>query len=216
MRPIGVGEVSRQILSKAILSIIRSNIQDIAGSHQLFVGQKSGCEAATHALEELFEKDTTDGVLLIDASNAFNSLNGQAILMNVQRICPVFAATLMNTYRLEPSLFIGGETIHSREGTTQGNPLAMAMYAIGILPLILWLEHLANKIWYADDSLAGGNIKSLKMWWDKLQKLGPSFGSFINSTKSLLVVKEHCLEEAQSIFEDTGIQVTSAGGRYLG
>ena len=61
VRPIGVGEVSRQILSKAILSMIRSDIQDIAGSHQLCVGQKSGCEAAILALEELFEKDTTDG-----------------------------------------------------------------------------------------------------------------------------------------------------------
>ena len=81
----------------------------------------------------------------------------------------------MNTYHLEPSLFIGGETIHSRKGTTQGDPLAMAMYAIGTLPLILQLEHLANQVWYADDSLAGGNIKSLKKWWDELQKLGPSF-----------------------------------------
>ena len=122
----------------------------------------------------------------------------------------------MNTYHLEPSLFIEGETIHSREGTRQGDSLAMAMYAIGILPLIVQLEHLAKQIWYADDSSADGNIKSLKKWWDKLQKLGPSFGYFINSTKSLLVVKEHCLEEAQSILEDTGIQVTSAGGRYLG
>ena len=88
----------------------------------------------------------------------------------------------------------------------------MAMYTIGILPLILWLEHLANQLWYADDSSACGNIKSLKKWWDELQKLGPSFSYFINSTKSLLVVKEHCLEEAQSIFEDTGIQVANLCG----
>ena len=45
---------------------------------------------------------------------------------------------------------------------------------------------------------------------DELQKLGLNFGYLINSTKSLLVVKEHCLEETQFIFEDTGIQVRVA------
>ena len=216
VRPIGIGEVVRRILSKAILSVIRYDIQEAVGSHQLCVGQKSGCEAAIHVLEELFHEDTTEGILLIDASNAFNNLNRQATLMNVQSLCPAFAATLVNTYRLEPSLFIDGETIQSREGTTQGDPLAMSMYAIGILPLILRLKHLASQIWYADDSSAAGAIKSLRKWWEELQKVGPSFGYFPNPSKCLLVVKEQWLPEAQAVFGDTGIQLTSAGGRYLG
>ena len=67
-------------------------------SHQLCVGLPSGCEAAIHALNELFEDDNTEGVLLVDASNAFNSLNHTATLMNVQSICPAFAAVLVNTH----------------------------------------------------------------------------------------------------------------------
>ena len=216
VRPIGIGEVSRRIMSRAILSVIREDIQAAVGSHQLCVGQPSGCEAAIHALNELFEQDTTEGILLVDASNAFNSLNRTATLMNVQSVCPAFAAVLVNTYRSEPSLFIDGETIPSREGTTQGDPLAMAMYAIGILPLILHLQDEANQLWYADDSSAGGTIKSLRGWWDKLQKLGPDYGYITNPQKSLLVVKEHCLAEAEAAFEGTGIQVSSEGGRYLG
>jgi len=47
---------------------------------------------------------------------------------------------LINTYRADPALYIDGETIFSREGTIQGDPLAMATYAIGILPLILCLK----------------------------------------------------------------------------
>ena len=43
-----------------------------------------------------------------------------------------------------------------------------------------------------------------------------SFGYFPNPSKCLLVVKEQWLPEAQAVFGDTGIQLTSAGGRYLG
>uniref|UniRef100_A0A1X7SJX1 Uncharacterized protein n=1 Tax=Amphimedon queenslandica TaxID=400682 RepID=A0A1X7SJX1_AMPQE len=37
---------------------------------------------------------------------------------------------LINTYRDDFSLFLGDESIPSREGTTQGDPLAMAMFAL--------------------------------------------------------------------------------------
>ena len=162
------------------------------------MGQTSGCEAAIHVLDNLFDKDR------------------KATLLNVQRICPSFAPILVNTYRSEPSLFIEGETIPSCEGTTQGDVLAMAMYAIDTLPLILQLQHEAEHIWYADDSAAGGTIDRLRNWWDKLWKLGPSFGYYINPSKSLLVIKEHYTEKAKSTFDSTGIEITSTGGRYLG
>ena len=74
----------------------------------------------------LYEADETDGVLLIDASNAFNALNRQAALHNIRIQCPIIATYAINTYRLSARLFItGGQEILSAEGTTQGKPLAM-------------------------------------------------------------------------------------------
>jgi len=47
----------------------------------------------------------------------------------------------------------GDHYILSQEGTTQGDPLAMSMYALCVVPLI---QHLAGfdvtQIWYADDA----------------------------------------------------------------
>ena len=54
MRPIGIGEVPRRIIAKAILRIIGGDIEEAAGSLQLCAGQDSGCEAAIHAMRSIF------------------------------------------------------------------------------------------------------------------------------------------------------------------
>ena len=71
VRPIGVGEVLRRIIGKAVLSVIGKDIQKAAGSIQLCAGQPSGIEAAIHAMSDLFHQEDTEAVLLVDADNAF-------------------------------------------------------------------------------------------------------------------------------------------------
>ena len=140
MCPIGVGEVVRRILGKALLRIIGQDIQEVAGPLQLCAGQDSGCEAAVHALCRSFESPDCEAVLLVDASNAFNLLNRQNALRNTLHLCPTLSTILINSYHSYTPLFIDGEAVMSSEGTAQGDPLAMAMYAIGILPLIRTLH----------------------------------------------------------------------------
>ena len=71
---------ARRILAKAILSVIGDDIQQAAGPQQLCAGQIAGIEAAIHTMKSIFSSDETDAVLLINTSNAFNSLNRQAAL----------------------------------------------------------------------------------------------------------------------------------------
>ena len=100
----------------------------------------------------------TEAVLLVDANNAFNSLNRKVALLNIHQLCPSIATILTNTYRENASLFIDGDTLFSQEGTTQGDPLAMAMYAIATVPLIEKLQSTNTKqVWYADDATAGAH-----------------------------------------------------------
>ena len=64
----------------------------------------------------------TDPVLLIDAENAFNSINRKVMLHNLKFICPIIATYTINCYATPSRLFIdGGGEIRSSEGTTQGS-----------------------------------------------------------------------------------------------
>ena len=105
MRPIGVGEVIRRLIGKCVSKIGKQDVIDASGVTQACAGHKSGSEAAIHAMHDIFESDETDAALLVDASNAFNSLNRAAALHNVRVICPIIAIYAANTYRAPSETF---------------------------------------------------------------------------------------------------------------
>lgn len=88
VRPIGIGEVLRRIIGKAVTNIIKEDIVMGAGNFQLYGDQKSSAELAIRAATELFENDDSHGILQIDANNAFNSLNRKVALHNLRILCP--------------------------------------------------------------------------------------------------------------------------------
>ena len=143
-------------------------------------------------------------------------LNRDAALNNIRFLCPPIQTMLINTYRAPTELFIDGEVIFSREGTTQGDPLAMPMYAIATIPLIQSLPKSVTQIWYADDAAALGSITDLRNWWDNINNLGPSYGYYANSAKTWLVTKDYCFSDAVAAFAGTNVNVTSAGHPHLG
>ena len=59
-----------------------------------------GCKAAIHATRMLFQDESCEGVLLVDAANAFNSS---------------LATVLAKTYRGHAALFVNGETVYSQK-----------------------------------------------------------------------------------------------------
>lgn len=87
VRPIGVGETVCRIVGKAILRVISPEIMQTAGLFQLCAGQPGGCEAAIHHVRPLFSSIDCEAILLVDASNAFNSLNHQNALRNILSLC---------------------------------------------------------------------------------------------------------------------------------
>ena len=136
VRPIGICEVVRWIIAKAALFISKRDILEAAGPLQLCAGHVAGVEASIHFVWSFFAENTVEGALLVDASNAFNSLNGNTALQNIQHTCSILAPLAINCYRHPVDLFVGGTSILSEEGTTQGDPLAMPLYGLSTIPLI--------------------------------------------------------------------------------
>ena len=123
IRPIGVGEVLRRIIGKMVSWTFGDEIKRSAGPLQTCANHSAGSEAAIHSMKVVFDNEATDAILLIDASNAFNSMNRNVAMHNIRVTCPVISTYVINTYRHSSRLFVsGGEEIASREGTTQGDP----------------------------------------------------------------------------------------------
>ena len=223
VRPIGIGEVLRRIIGRAVTRMLKLDICEAAGALQTCCGIESGIEAAVHAMANKFADPNTQGILLVDASNAFNSLHRETALDTVAQKCPAFHQYLSNTYQTPTRQFISGSTegqyILSEEGCTQGDNSAMAFYSIATSPIIEDLKDncSASQVWFADDSTGCGTLDELKEWWMHLCKIGPRYGYNPNPTKTIMIVKNKAnLTDAQKIFGPLGVIITCEGQRHLG
>ena len=189
---------------------------------QLCTGIRSRCEIADYASVDLFEDEETHGILQIDSSNALNSINRTIVLPNMNILCPEFATYVYNCYQIPVRLLISGEKeLQPTEGTTQGDPIIMGMYAIGVFYL-LHLNETSNQInqrtrrlAFADDFTGSGKLQELRSWWDSILSHGLNIGYYPKASKSWLTIKEQYFDDAIKIFESTGVKIIMRGRGYL-
>jgi len=138
---------------------------------------------------------------------------------------------LINFYRSPTRIFMNGDgyfELLSQEGTTQGCPLAMAMYAIALAPLLKRLLPMCKQVWYADDATGCDKFQTMRAWFDALVVWGPMYGYFPNPSKCILLAKPDRMEKARKIFsgsdidiqtegaKDSGVEIISNGTKHLG
>ena len=119
VRSIGIGEVIRRILGRAITKCLKSELMVLGSNYQLCPGQKRGIEHAIHTLRKQNEKTYSNAILLIDAENAFNSPHRNLALKNISNLCPSIPPAIQNSYSNPTRLFVNKKLILSREGNTQ-------------------------------------------------------------------------------------------------
>ena len=105
------------------------------------------------AMRDLFCDDRTQAALLVDTSNAFNSVNHQAALHNISMLCSQYMWGAPTCYWSRGNFLTWGY-----------NSLAMSMHALAMVPLIKKLNSTvsgASQVWFADDATAIGPVSKL-------------------------------------------------------
>ena len=116
-RPIGIGDVIRRIIGRRITKCLNG----------------TRIELPTMPRPKIWHR-----ICNSYAENAFNSLNRNLALKNIANIRPSILPILpaiKNSYSNPSKIFVK-KFIQSREGTTQGDPIAMAMKGQATLSLM--------------------------------------------------------------------------------
>ena len=149
------------------MKVVKEDIKKAAGCLHLCACQETGCEAAIHAMHRIFESNNAEAILMVEAENTFNSLNCKALLHNIEYLGPLIATFLHCCYIISARLFIiGGKELRLREGTTQGDPIAMAAYALGLTQLLDHLqsvERSVKHVAFADEVTGTGKLGEIKI-----------------------------------------------------
>ena len=185
---------------------------------------EAGIEGGIHTINLLWEEHSQEedwGFILIDARNESNKENRTAMLSTVQHEWPSVTQFTFNCYRHWAILVVremgdrSGHFLHSKEGVTQLDPLAIIAYGIGVPPLIREIRGAhphVTQTWYADDTGAGVNFSHiLAHLWD-LQARGPQRGYFPDPTKSILVVAPRNIARVEGFFIGMELKVVTRAG----
>jgi hypothetical protein len=230
VRPIGIGHVWRRIMAKLVLQHTALTATLAAGVDQLCTGMPCGTEAAIHSATTIWREHANEpdyGFIQLDASNAFNTINRAAMLYVIRYEWPEAAMFVFNTYKHHGRLTIrsiqGGDPIHlySQTGITQGCPLSMFCYGLGLLPLIRNSKCQFPQLfhaWLADDGTAAGKLSDLQAYFLFFQREGPKHGYCVNPTKCVIISKEINHPKAHELFHNLDFDNSNykAGHRYLG
>jgi hypothetical protein len=106
----------------------------------------------------------------------------------------------------------------SKEGVTQGCPLAMLLYGVALIPLARSLREAvpeAPQPWYADNLAIGGQGSSIAKTVKLLRELGPRRGYYPEPSKYFIVCDPQHRECLQVILAEFNFRYED-GNRYLG
>ena len=156
------------------------------------MGIPAGCEAIVHSLASLLNNSSilpeSRCVLLVDFSNAFNSIDRGHMFEEARSRIPSISSWLECCYSSQPLLFFGEHTILSCCGVQQGDPLGPLGFALALHPIVERIKRevpgLLLNSWYLDDGTLCGSISDICSALDIIETDGPSRGLFLNRSKS--------------------------------
>ena len=161
--------------------------------------------------------------LMLDAKNGFGKLSRKAMLWTVRHRWAGGCRFAFNCYRHQSQSIVRRRgkpcyVILSEEGIIQGDPLAMILYGITLVPLAKQLKEAVPDLihsWYADDAALAGDSSRIRKAVRLLQQWGPQRGYFLEADKSIAVVPDAYRDRAELILREFNFTFLD-GHRYVG
>ena len=193
---IAVGEVLHRLTSKCLSRCVQDEAFRSLTPLQVGVGVKAGCEAVVHSVASTLVDPNTppneSWALLLDFSNAFNSISRSHMFVETRSRIPGISAWMECCYGAQPTLHLGDNTILSKCGVQQGDPLGPLGFALTLHPVIERIHQevpgLRINAWYLDDGTLVGSPSDLKAALQIIETEGPNRGLHLNRGKSLLFI----------------------------
>jgi hypothetical protein len=173
LRPIAIGNCLRRLTSKLACFQSRNIVNSYlsANAKQQFIPH-----------EPLLITIKTVVLLKLDFKNAFNSVERDCILKEVQCHTPLLYPYLYQCYRNPSTLFFGNHLISSSVGAQQGDPCGPMIFSLAIQPIILSLDSQMN-IWYLDDGTLADYPEVVLFDFKKVINLSQEIGLELNFNK---------------------------------
>ncbi len=132
-RPIGIGEAFLQVASGLAASKLSEKVAGILGPTCVGVGIPDGPSVAAQSVRLALEKNPSWGVLKLDVTNAFNSVDRQAVLDVVAEKLPEIFEYAWSRYALPSTVEYRPREGHPivipcTQGVVQGDPLSGLLY----------------------------------------------------------------------------------------
>ena len=193
LRPIAVGEVLQRLVSKCATCAVLSDSLLILSPLQVSVGISGGCDAVLHSILSIIYDTNIPSenkfTLLVDFSNAFNSINCATLFKEVRYRLPQIAAWTECSYSSEPILLLNDHPIYSCCRVQQGDPLGPLCFVLVLQPVIEKIKEVPSlliNVCYLDDGTLCGTEEQLAIALSIIETEGSSRGLFLNREKSLI------------------------------
>ena len=137
IRPIAVGVILRKLVSTTLVNTISAQLPDTFYPHQHGTGTPGGAENVVQGLRLAQALDRENVVVGIDFSNAFNTMDRQAICDQVVDKFPQLRTWFELSYGKPSRLLVKGQRpISSAKGVQQGDPLGPFFFALALQPVL--------------------------------------------------------------------------------
>ena len=187
VRPLVVGELLRALVSKCALSEVTHQLTQLQ-PHQLGVGKAGAVIPAAVQTVKSWIRSLTPGeaLLIVDISNAYNSIDRAACLRGVEKYCPDLLRWAHWCLNGASNVIWDAMTIPCITGVQQGDPLAPLLFSVGLHGVV---DELVDEfpelrhLFFFDDGIHKGSIPALRRCYFFLRNRHAQLGLSLNASK---------------------------------